>query len=41
MRNRLVHGCRSIDWDVVWRTIQEDLPALIARLEPMLPEQEA
>ena len=41
MRNRLVHGYRSIDWDVVWRTIQEDLPALIARLEPMLPEQEA
>lgn len=41
MRNRLVHGYRSIDWDMVWRTIQEDLPALIARLEPMLPEQEA
>ena len=41
MRNRLVHGYRSVDWDVVWRTIHEDLPALIARLEPMLPEQGA
>ena len=41
MRNQLVHGYFNIDLDEVWRTIQEDLPALIARLEPMLPEQGA
>ena len=41
MRNQLVHGYFNIDLDEVWRTIQDDLPALIARLEPMLPEQGA
>ncbi len=41
MRNQLVHGYFNIDLDEVWKTIQQDLPALIARLEPMLPEQEA
>ena len=41
MRNQLVHGYFNVKLDRVWRTIQEDLPALIARLEPMLPEQEA
>ena len=40
MRNQLVHGYFNIKLDRVWATIQEDLPALIARLEPMLPEQE-
>ena len=40
MRNQLVHGYFNIKLDRVWATIQEDLPALIARLEPMVPEQE-
>lgn len=46
MRNQLVHGyfsvkLFSVKLDRVWATIQEDLPALIANLEPMLPEQGA
>ena len=41
MRNQLVHGYFSVKLDRVWATIQEDLPALIARLAPMLPEQGA
>ena len=41
MRNHLFHAYFALDIRVVWRTIHEDLPALIARLEPMLPEQGA
>lgn len=41
MRKQLVHGYFNVKLDRVWRTIHEDMPALIARLEPMLPEQGA
>ena len=41
MRNRLVHAYYDIDVRIVWRTVQQSLPPLIARLEPMLPEQGA
>ena len=41
MRNQLVHGYFSVKLDRVWATIHEDLPALIARLAPMLQEQGA
>ncbi len=41
MRNRLVHAYYEIDLDIVWRTIHDDLPPLIAQLEPLLPEQPA
>ena len=40
-RNRLIHAYYDIDVRIVWRTIKQDLPPLIARLEPMLPEQGA
>ena len=33
MRNRLVHGYDQIDLDVLWDTVQDDLPALIGQLE--------
>ena len=39
MRNHLFHAYFAIDIRVVWRTVQQDLPALIARLEPLIPEQ--
>jgi uncharacterized protein with HEPN domain len=39
MRNRLVHGYFTIRIDVVWQTLQEDIPPLIARLERIVPEQ--
>jgi uncharacterized protein with HEPN domain len=38
MRNRLIHGYAQIDYDVVWRTIQDDLPKLVALLERELAE---
>lgn len=33
MRNRLIHGYDAIDLDVVWSTVEQDLPQLIAYLE--------
>lgn len=38
MRHRLVHGYYDTHLDVVWRTIQEDLPPLIENLEELLNE---
>ena len=40
MRNRLVHGYDSVDLDVLWDTIEDDLPPLIAELERILGETE-
>lgn len=33
MRNRLIHGYDVVDCDILWRVLQEDLPALIPQLE--------
>ena len=35
-RNRLIHGYDSVDFDVLWAIIQNDLPALIIRLQEIL-----
>ena len=32
MRNRLIHAYFDVDLDEIWRTVQEDLPALIVEL---------
>ena len=34
MRNRIVHAYFGVDFNVVWRTVHEDLPALLDHLEP-------
>ena len=39
MRNRLIHAYYAINVDMVWNTIQEDLPTLIAQLDPLVPEE--
>jgi len=36
MRNRLIHGYDKVDLDVLWDTIQDDLPALIVGLREAL-----
>jgi uncharacterized protein with HEPN domain len=35
-RNRLIHGYDSIDFDILWAIIQNDLPILITRLKEIL-----
>ncbi len=39
MRNILVHAYFGINLDILWRTIEEDLPPLIAVLERALQER--
>jgi uncharacterized protein with HEPN domain len=39
MRNRLIHGYYDVDLDVVWATLTDDLPRLIAQLEAVLQSQ--
>lgn len=36
-RNRLIHGYDFVDDDVLWQTVTEDLPELIAELEKIVP----
>jgi uncharacterized protein with HEPN domain len=36
MRNRLIHAYFDVDLDIVWKTVNEELPPLIAELEPVL-----
>ena len=36
MRNIVVHEYFGVDLAIVWLTIKQDLPTLIARLEPLL-----
>ena len=36
MRNRLVHGYDQVDLDVLWDTIEHDLPPLVSELERIL-----
>jgi uncharacterized protein with HEPN domain len=36
MRNRLVHGYDQVDLDVLWDTIEYDLPPLIVELDRIL-----
>lgn len=38
-RNILVHGYAGIDYDTVWRLIQEKLPELLATLRALLAAQ--
>lgn len=37
MRHRLVHAYFDINLDILWKTVREDLPALIAELGPAVP----
>jgi uncharacterized protein with HEPN domain len=36
MRNRLIHGYDSVDLNVLWDTVELDLPPLITQLEKVL-----
>ena len=36
MRNRLIHAYFDVNLDILWSTVTQDLPALIAHLEQIL-----
>jgi uncharacterized protein with HEPN domain len=38
MRDRLIHGYFDVNLDVVWETITEDLPDLVAQLEKIMDD---
>ena len=37
MRNRLIHAYWEIDLDIVWKTAADEMPVLVAMLEPLVP----
>ena len=39
MRDRLIHGYFDVNLDVVWETVTQDLPPLIAQLEKSLASE--
>jgi len=40
MRNRLIHAYFDINLDILWKTVVEDLPPLIAELENIIPHED-
>jgi uncharacterized protein with HEPN domain len=41
VRNRLIHGYEDVDLDIVWQTVEEDFPRLIASLEKAIDSEPA
>lgn len=38
MRNRIVHGYAEVDRDLIWVTVNDDLPKLITELETVITQ---
>ena len=38
IRDKLIHDYVSVNWEIVWRTVKEDLPPLIPALEAIWAE---
>ena len=36
-RHRIIHGYDTVDYDIVWQIVKNELPVLIAALERALP----
>jgi uncharacterized protein with HEPN domain len=39
LRNRLIHGYDSVDFDILWQVVTHDLPPLIVTVEEILSTQ--
>ena len=39
MRNRMIHGYDDIDMGIVWNTLQESVPNLLALIESLVSEE--
>ncbi|HLF28317.1 MAG TPA: DUF86 domain-containing protein [Anaerolineae bacterium] len=40
MRDILIHAYAAVDLEEVWKAAQEDIPRLIALIEPLIPSQQ-
>jgi uncharacterized protein with HEPN domain len=40
MRNRLVHEYFRINLSAVWDTVHRDIPELVKKIEPLVPEED-
>ena len=39
MRNRLIHGYDDVDFEILYKTVTEDIPPLITQLEKVIPAE--
>jgi uncharacterized protein with HEPN domain len=39
MRHRIVHDYMSVDEDILWQVVTDDLPSLLPQLEHLLPDE--
>lgn len=39
MRNRMIHGYDDIDMEIVWETVERDIPRLVLQLERLVPPE--
>jgi len=40
MRNLTIHQYDNVDLEIVWDTVQHNLPKLIAQIQPLIPPEE-
>ncbi len=36
LRDRLIHAYFSVDWEIVWDVIKNELPAILPEIEDLL-----
>jgi len=39
MRDHLIHAYDAVDWEEVWKTASKDVPELLEKIEPLLPNR--
>ena len=39
MRDRLIHKYDEVDLDLVWQTVERDVPEVLRFIEPLLPSE--
>lgn len=39
MRDHLIHAYDAVDLEEVWKTVSQDIPDLLNKIEPLLPQE--
>lgn len=39
--HRIIHGYDTVDFDILWKIVTQDLPTLIKALERIVPAEES